>query len=291
MHFNFIQAHSECLFGKGEATRKDVEQNAEAGKWIGQLAESPKGAKSKKIAELKGRCAGLADQPEADASTRAASHEDLQAVTLPKFDWAALAAEVAALKEKRSESSNPSSTALEEAPVAVATAKLPLDRPVPTPARSDNCRLPGFVLKSLEESASKPIAPFPTVGGEDDAEMVEPEEPKATRAAKKSGKKKAQKAPKKKAKKRELVGPEEEKALELCEALPQYGGTEKGVLQEAEQKPTYAANSFNAQRLEFIKARRQEGSTYKEACSAWMMSNNRSSLLMSMAELKRRRFA
>ena len=34
MGFSFIQAHSEGLFGKKDATRKDVELNGEAGLFL-----------------------------------------------------------------------------------------------------------------------------------------------------------------------------------------------------------------------------------------------------------------
>ena len=55
---------------------------------------------------------------------------------------------------------------------------------------------------------------------------------------------------------------------------------------------TYEAKKFNAARLKFIKDRRSEGRSFKDANEDWKGSEVRSSYLanMSFSELKRRRF-
>ena len=60
----------------------------------------------------------------------------------------------------------------------------------------------------------------------------------------------------------------------------------------AEASSSYCPKAFNAARLEFIAARRRNGAAYKDACHAWMMSDERANFLsgLSEKELKRRRF-
>ena len=87
----------------------------------------------------------------------------------------------------------------------------------------------------------------------------------------------------KKAKKRKPAKKEKAKATAKVVA---------GSAKSSEQG-NYKAGDFGAQRTKFIRKRLDVGWTMKEASDDWMLSARRARLLegMSLAELKRRRFA
>ena len=220
--------------------------------------ESPIGAKSKRLKELKDRLRNVvssdgASQANPDSVEDVAKHlpDDK-----PKIDWLALSEKMALRKKE----------------LATDKSKENLPRPVATPVRSKYA-LPEHVLVSMQNV--EPVKPFATSG--DAADEAQPPVEPAKKKKKTSKAKKGGKAKKK------AFGEEEEKNLALA---PPSVETQSGS--------QYKAGNFNDARLKFIATvRTEEKISHKEAQALWMMSPERADLLsgLSMSELKKRRFA
>ena len=211
------------------------------------------------------------------------------------LDWVAMAAKMQACKKP----AMPDAEVPAQPPVRMAAVNKAKGVPVATPCRN---KLPQFVLTALEEVQAP--APFATVTSDE----VEPtENPAADQKAPKGKggirKKKPKKNPKKGKGKVVVAGPEEEAGLAL---LPQQipsglaeAGHEAAPAAEAsapaaDHAVAYVAGDFSKKRLEFIKKMREEHKVkFKEANAAWMRSDERADLLMTvpLSELKKRRFA
>ena len=246
-------------------------------------AQRPKTAKCAKIAALKMRLfdEGISVPKEDGGESRQTSHEDLGAVAVTSSPAAQEELTVPVpVDEGKTESKN-----------GVAKAA----RPVATPARAAK-PLPEFVVQALSKDCL-PVVPFATVGEEDAVQEGTTEQTKKNK--KKAKGKKAKKDANKN--KKELAGPEEEKNLAVSEAQEMHKMDMPGPAVEAPAvlggqkeavEATYEAKKFNAARLNFIKDRRAEGCSHKEANELWKGSEVRGSYLanMSFSELKRRRF-
>lgn len=233
--------------------------------------ESPEGAKSKRLKELKDRLKNVVSSHEVVASE--ANPDSVEEVAQhlpdvkPKIDWVALSEKIA-LRKKQPAPDN-----------AEAKSKDNLPRPVATPARNKYA-LPEHVLVSLQNV--EVVKPFATSGDAAD-EAQPPAEPETGKKKKASttSKAKKKKATKGGKAKKKAIGAEEEKNLAL-------------VPLEALSGSQYKAGNFNEARLKFIStARSEQKISHKEAQALWMMSPERADMLsgLSMAELKKRRFA
>ena len=276
------------------------------------FAESPTSAKNKKIQDLKRRL--LASGME-KREPRQLSAEELDEFPAPDFDWASVRAKIEELKRKKKSEAAETQASVQngnQSGEAKVPEEIPEKRPVPTPSRG-KYSLPPYVVKALEDMKGNAPKPFATTGEGDEPEPAEG----ATETFKKKGKATAKakgkaKAKGQKKKKAELTGPEVE------ENLQPLGGDEAATEHHAEQSvpavalahpppdllqtceaPTageasssYCPKAFSKARLEYIAKRKQSGTTHKDACTAWMVSQERADLLpgLSEKELKRRRF-
>ena len=136
--------------------------------------ETPNNAKTQALKELKQRCfeAGLrpgsTDSADSEGPSREASHEDLSTLThaheRPSFDWSGLQKR---LNDRLGSKLLKLSAGKQEGD------KTEANRPVPTPVRAKDDRLPQFVLDSLAKQV-EPVAPFATTAGEEDNAPSEP---------------------------------------------------------------------------------------------------------------------
>ena len=288
--------------------------------------ESPVGAKSKVVSELKTRLIKVGVEA-AEGLQKELSHEDLEEVADGRdtFDWEALRQKlIAKRKEKKElEVAKPAAEKKEQKLLKVAKPEpatekpekpdpLATTRPVSTPARA-HC-LPPFVVQVLAEQSLSCPKPFPTVAVEEELQEPEKKEGQAVKAKKGSAAKaKAKSKPKQKKKSKakvEVAGPEVEALLQVPE---ESGAAEKmerehakveGLCQEQpqeqpEKQPSsgtvevkYSPKVFQQKKKEFVEKCKKEGLQYKQATDKWMLSSERSDLLstLSMTELKRRRF-
>ena len=280
-------------------------------KFKATLRQSPHASRFKNLSKLKTRLAQRGVDVAEESQSSVASEMEVEQVealleaTAPvqpektiqvaassKVDWAKYAGNLKALREAKQKEKETSNL------------------PVATPARAPNkFALPPHVLETLKESAKTPVAPFPTAG--DNADDDDVDCPDDTKKKPKHAKQKA--APKKNSKKKkDIVGPEEEKGLELMKspapsvqltapavALAKDDSTGKAPLETTEAGGTkvpgaYRAGDFNKKRLEWIKEYRVANPkvSFKEASDKWMSSSDRISLLenMPMSEMKKRRF-
>ena len=248
--------------------------------------ETPTGAKSKGIQQLKARClaAGIvrhplkqeeAAGPSAPLKRRHTSHEDLEAVDVsPKpFDWERLAKMLEARGLRKAEN--------EQSEVCA--------KPEPTPARA---ALPEFVLEGLKKQAPE-VKPF-IVNPVEEEDAIAPEESaEQSKKQRKKGdsKKKAAKAkakPKGKKGKKVVAGPEEEKNLapggekleepsapEVTDVNPRL---DKLVESLCGGGSVYVPGEFAKRRKAFIDEQRNNGKDYATANKVWMESQERATL-------------
>ena len=273
------------------------------------FAESPTSAKNKKVQDLKHRL--LANGME-KKEPRQLSAEELGEFPPPDFDWASVRAKIEEMKQRRKSEAAESQASLQKGEQS-GDRQEPEEkqkRPVPTPSRG-KYSLPPYVAKALGEMKGKVPKPFATTGEGDEPEPAEgaveesQKKGKVTAKAKAKGKAKTQK----KKQKAQLTGPEveenlkpvdgeeakqhaEQRAPALALVHPPLDPQASEAAAAAEASSSYCPKAFNAARLEFIAARRRNGAAYKDACHAWMMSDERANFLsgLSEKELKRRRF-
>ena len=281
--------------------------------------ESPDSSRTEVLHDMKQLClarkipkkpAGFDDE-ESSLDRPVASGEDLE--QLPKVDWSMVLAKMKAkvdwpmvlakLKDRQTAKTIAEPMPLED-DISEDEPEPGSRRPVPTPARSAQWKLPKFVLDGLAEKNAPPA--FATIGGAEDQvdDQVDQHEAvaEAEILAEEVGAKKPRKSRKKKKQPTALSGEDEAAlAVQQKDAVPVEGDagpapvqkkrTAAAVLSKGGEE-TYQPHMFAEKRKKFIAAEREAGLTYKDASQKWMSSNERATLLMNvpMSELKKRKF-